>query len=55
MNIRFWGVRGSLATPLTNKALEAKVEAAMKLGIKAGLSDENQVWCVALSKPTTDK
>ena len=43
MNIRFWGVRGSLATPLTNAALEAKIETALKLGIKAGLSEENQV------------
>lgn len=43
MNIRFWGVRGSLATPLTNAALEAKIGTALKLGIKAGLSKENQV------------
>ncbi len=43
MNVRFWGVRGSLATPLTNAALEAKIETALKLAIKAGLSEENQI------------
>ncbi len=43
MNVRFWGVQGSLASPLTNAALEAKIETALKLAIKAGLSEENQI------------
>jgi phosphoribosyl 1,2-cyclic phosphodiesterase len=51
MNIHFWGVRGSLATPLTNKELEAKIEAAVKLGIKSGISEENQVTDFVESLP----
>lgn len=43
MNIRFWGVRGSIATPLTNAELAAKLETAVKLSIKAGLTDKKQV------------
>ena len=43
MHIRFWGVRGSIATPLTNAELEVKIETAVKLGIKAGITDDGQV------------
>ncbi|MBW2251075.1 MAG: MBL fold metallo-hydrolase [Deltaproteobacteria bacterium] len=43
MYIRFWGVRGSIATPLTNAELEVKIETAVKLGIKAGITDDGQV------------
>ena len=43
MNICFWGVRGSLATPLTNRELERKVEEAVRLGMQAGLKDDSQV------------
>lgn len=43
MYIRFWGVRGSIATPLTNAALTTKIQKAVQLGLKAGLTDESQV------------
>ena len=43
MYIRFWGVRGSIATPLTNAALTAKIQKAVQLGLKAGLADESQI------------
>ena len=43
MKIRFWGVRGSIATPLANAALLSKIEMALQLGLKAGLTDEMQV------------
>jgi len=43
MRIRFWGVRGSIATPLTNTELKDKIETAVKLGIKAGITDDGQV------------
>ncbi|MDY6792885.1 MAG: MBL fold metallo-hydrolase [Thermodesulfobacteriota bacterium] len=43
MYIRFWGVRGSIATPLTNAELEKKIKTAVKLAIKAGITDTVQV------------
>lgn len=43
MYVRFWGVSGSIAAPLTNEALKAKIEAAVKLALKAGLTDDWQV------------
>ena len=43
MKIRFWGVRGSLATPSSNADLKEKITAALELGIQAGLSDTEDV------------
>jgi len=43
MYIRFWGVRGSIASPLTNVALEAKIKKAVQLGVEAGLTSEWQI------------
>ncbi|MBT8374902.1 MAG: MBL fold metallo-hydrolase [Deltaproteobacteria bacterium] len=43
MYIRFWGVRGSIASPLTNAELEAKIQTALKLGVKAGITDVRQI------------
>ena len=43
MDLRFWGVRGSLATPLTNAALKAKIAEILKLGVEAGLNAEFQI------------
>ncbi|MDM8550993.1 MBL fold metallo-hydrolase [Desulfobacterales bacterium HSG2] len=43
MNIRFWGVRGSIASPLTNAALEAKITKAVQLGVEAGLTSDWQI------------
>ncbi|NQU06869.1 MAG: MBL fold metallo-hydrolase [Calditrichaeota bacterium] len=43
MEVKFWGVRGSLATPLTNRELHNKLEAALKLSVEAGLNAEWQV------------
>ncbi|OQY59551.1 MAG: hypothetical protein B6245_06245 [Desulfobacteraceae bacterium 4572_88] len=43
MNIRFWGVRGSIATPVNNATLTEKIETAVREGVKAGLTHEDQV------------
>ncbi|RLA94695.1 MAG: MBL fold metallo-hydrolase [Deltaproteobacteria bacterium] len=43
MNICFWGVRGSIATPLTNRELAAKLEEALRMGLQVGLKDDSQV------------
>jgi phosphoribosyl 1,2-cyclic phosphodiesterase len=43
MKIRFWGVRGSLATPLSNASLKQKITASLELAIEAGLSDKSAV------------
>jgi phosphoribosyl 1,2-cyclic phosphodiesterase len=43
MKIRFWGVRGSLATPLSNSGLKEKITASLKMGLQAGLSDKGDV------------
>jgi len=43
MEIHFWGVRGSIATPLSNAELNAKIESVLKLGIKQGLTDPSQI------------
>ncbi len=43
MNIRFWGVRGSIATPLTNADLSDKLETALQAALKAGLTSDHQI------------
>jgi len=43
MKIRFWGDRGSLATPLSNSGLKKKITASLELGIQAGLSDKSDL------------
>ncbi len=43
MNIRFWGVRGSIASPLTNAELTARIEEILQLGVKSGLTHESQI------------
>ena len=43
MKIRFWGVRGSLATPLSNTNLKDKITASLELAVEAGLSDKEAV------------
>jgi phosphoribosyl 1,2-cyclic phosphodiesterase len=43
MQVFFWGVRGSIAAPLTNHELELKVEEAVRLGIQAGLQHYSDV------------
>jgi len=43
MRIHFWGTRGSIATPLTNAELFAKLEATLQMAIKAGLNSDWQV------------
>jgi len=43
MNIRFWGVRGSLATPLTNAGLISKIKTVLKTAVKEGLNDEEEI------------
>ncbi|MDM8526517.1 MBL fold metallo-hydrolase [Desulfococcaceae bacterium HSG8] len=51
MNIRFWGVRGSIATPLTSAELTARIEMAVNAGLKAGLTDESQIPVFARELP----
>ena len=43
MNIHFWGVRGSIATPLTNAGLISRIENALRKAIEAGFSDMSGV------------
>ena len=43
MNIHFWGVRGSIATPLTNSALISKIESALRKSVDVGFSDRAKV------------
>jgi len=43
MHVFFWGVRGSIAAPLTNHELERKVEEAVRLGVQAGLQHDCEV------------
>jgi phosphoribosyl 1,2-cyclic phosphodiesterase len=43
MNIHFWGVRGSIATPLTNSELTSKIESALRKTIEVGFSDISKV------------
>ncbi len=53
MNIHFWGVRGSLATPLTNATLLGKIETALQLGLKAGLKSDKQISEFVTNLPWT--
>jgi len=43
MTIHFWGVRGSIATPLTNSELTSKIESALRKTIEVGFSDISKV------------
>lgn len=43
MEIRFWGVRGSIATPMTGVALSARLRTAIRLAVKAGIDDESKI------------
>ncbi len=38
MEVRFWGIRGSIATPLTNEQLRDKMEACLRRAVDAGLN-----------------
>lgn len=43
MHIHFWGVRGSIATPLTNSELVSKIESAVRKAIQHGLTNISDV------------
>ncbi|MCP4110561.1 MAG: MBL fold metallo-hydrolase [Desulfobacteraceae bacterium] len=43
MYIRFWGVRGSVATPLTNAELVIKIKTVLKMALEAGLTSDSQI------------
>jgi len=43
MNLRFWGVRGSIATPLTNSDLTARIESALGRAIESGFGNISDV------------
>ena len=43
MQIHFWGVRGSIATPLTNSELVSKIESAVRKAIQHGLTNISDV------------
>ncbi len=43
MDIRFWGVRGSLATPLSNEKLHEKLAAAIDMALKSDLKQGDDI------------
>lgn len=43
MDIRFWGVRGSIATPLSNTELRQKLTAAVEQAVLAGIKHIHEV------------
>ena len=43
MYIRFWGVRGSVPTPLTNAELVVKIKTVLKKALEAGLTNDSQI------------
>ena len=43
MKVQFWGVRGSLASPLSNAELKWKTETVLQAAVKAGLNDARQI------------
>ncbi|MEW6356575.1 MAG: MBL fold metallo-hydrolase [Planctomycetota bacterium] len=43
MQLRFWGVRGSIASPLSNAALEAKLQALLKRAIRENIQSEEDL------------
>ncbi len=43
MDIRFWGVRGSIAAPLTNARLKEKIETILRRAVAAGLTEVGQI------------
>jgi phosphoribosyl 1,2-cyclic phosphodiesterase len=43
MRIHFWGVRGSIAAPLTNSALISKIESVLRKAVEVGFSDMSKV------------
>lgn len=43
MLVRFWGVRGSIATPLSNQQLRTRLESVLKLAIEKGLNSKNNI------------
>lgn len=40
MKVRFWGVRGSIATPMTNAALNARLKAAVRLAVRSEVRED---------------
>jgi phosphoribosyl 1,2-cyclic phosphodiesterase len=51
MKVRFWGVRGSVASPMTNAELAVKIETALQLAVKAGLKAETEIPAFMKSLP----
>lgn len=43
MEIRFWGVRGSIASPLTNQALEQKIQEALRISLLEKLDKASDI------------
>ncbi len=43
MDVKFWGTRGSLATPITNNDLSARIKMVLELAVKSGLKDKSEI------------
>ena len=43
MKVTFWGVRGSIPSPLTTKEIEAKIVTALKGAKPSDLKDDNSI------------
>jgi len=43
ISLRFWGARGSIAAPLSNRELASKIEAALQQALEEGLHDVSDV------------
>ncbi|NOZ23342.1 MAG: MBL fold metallo-hydrolase [Planctomycetes bacterium] len=55
MRLRFWGVRGSIASPISNAALEAKLKALLKRAIQKNVQSEADLAKFWSSLPLHDR
>jgi phosphoribosyl 1,2-cyclic phosphodiesterase len=51
MYIRFWGVRGSIAAPLTNADFSSRIETAIKMSLKADLKNDHEIEAFVRNLP----
>ncbi|HNN82356.1 MAG TPA: MBL fold metallo-hydrolase, partial [Leptospiraceae bacterium] len=43
MKIKFWGVRGSIASPISGKAIKAKVEKILSMATPSDIQSEDSI------------
>lgn len=55
MRLKFWGVRGSIAAPLSNEAIEAKTKALLRLALKRNVKSDKQIQTFWKSLPLSLK